>query len=67
MAIAAPSRLLLGLVHPHLPATMMIVVATTADSWGTMLTSAHALDSNISKIRGKALRLEIRERNKLCK
>jgi hypothetical protein len=46
---------------------MMIVVATTVDSWGTMLTSAHALDSNISKVRGKALRLEIRERNKLCK
>jgi hypothetical protein len=52
---------------PHLPATMMIVIATTADSWGTMLTSAHTLDSNISKVRGKALRLEIRERNKLCK
>jgi hypothetical protein len=46
---------------------MMIVVATTADSWGTMLTSAHALDSNISKVRGKALRLDIRERKKLCK
>jgi hypothetical protein len=46
---------------------MMIVVATTADSWGTMLTSAHALDNNISKVRGKVLRREIRERNKLCK
>jgi hypothetical protein len=46
---------------------MMIDVATTAHSWDTMLTSAHALDSNINKIRGKALRLEIRERNKLCK
>jgi hypothetical protein len=50
-----------------MPATMMIVVAITAASWGTMLTSAHALDSNISKVRGKALKLEIRERNKLCK
>jgi hypothetical protein len=67
LAIATLSRPLLGLVHPHLPATMMIVVAITAASWGTMLTSAHALDSNISKVRGKALRLEIRERNKLCK
>jgi hypothetical protein len=46
---------------------MMIAVAITADSWGTMLTSAHALYSNTSKIRGKALRLKIRERNKLCK
>jgi hypothetical protein len=46
---------------------MMIAVAITADSWGTMLTSAHALDSNISKVRGKALRPEIKERNKLCK
>jgi hypothetical protein len=46
---------------------MMIAVAITADSWGTMLTSAHALDSNISKVRAKALRLDIRERNKLCK
>jgi hypothetical protein len=46
---------------------MMIVVAITADSWGTMLTSAHALDSNISKVRGKALRLDNRERNKVCK
>jgi hypothetical protein len=46
---------------------MRIGVATTADSWGTVLTSAHALDSNIRKVRGKALRLEIRERNKLCK
>jgi hypothetical protein len=46
---------------------MMIVVAIIADSWGTMLTRAHALDSNISKVRGKALRLDIRERNKLCK
>jgi hypothetical protein len=46
---------------------MRIGVATTADSWDTMLTSAHALDSNISKVRGKALRLEIKERNKLCK
>jgi hypothetical protein len=46
---------------------MIIVVATTSNSWGTMLTSAHALDSNISKVKGKALRLEIRERNKLCK
>jgi hypothetical protein len=46
---------------------MMIAVATTADSWGTMLTSAHALDSSISKVRGKALRLDFRERNKLCK
>jgi hypothetical protein len=46
---------------------MMIAVAITADSWGTMLTSAHAPDSNISKVRGKALRLEIMERNKQCK
>jgi hypothetical protein len=46
---------------------MMIVVAIIADSWGTMLTSAHAIDNNISKVRGKALRLDIRERNKLCK
>jgi hypothetical protein len=46
---------------------MMITVATTADSWGTMLTSAHTLDSNINKVKGKALRLDIRERNKLCK
>jgi hypothetical protein len=45
---------------------MRIVVATT-ESWGTMLTSAHALDSNTIKVRGKALRLDIRERNKLCK
>jgi hypothetical protein len=36
---------------------MMIAVAITADSWGTMLTNAHALDSNISKVKGKALRL----------
>jgi hypothetical protein len=40
---------------PHLPATMRIAVATTTDSWGTMITSAHALDSNISQVRGKAL------------
>jgi hypothetical protein len=46
---------------------MRIAVATTTNSWGTMLTSAHALDSNISKVRGKALRMEIRGRNKLCK
>jgi hypothetical protein len=46
---------------------MMIVVAITVDSWGNMLTSAHALDNNISQVRGKALRLGIRERNKLCK
>jgi hypothetical protein len=46
---------------------MMIAVAITADSWGTMLTSAYTLDSNISKVRGKALRLDSRERNKLCK
>jgi hypothetical protein len=32
-----------------------------------MLTSAHALDSNISKVKGKALRLDSKERNKLCK
>jgi hypothetical protein len=41
---------------------MMIAVAITADSWGTMLISAHALDSNINQVRGKALRLDIRER-----
>jgi hypothetical protein len=52
---------------PHLPAIMRIVVAITTDSWGTMLTSAHALDSNISQVRGKDLRLDIREINKLCK
>jgi hypothetical protein len=46
---------------------MMIFVATTADSWGTMLRCAHALDNNISKVRGKALRMDIKERNKLCK
>jgi hypothetical protein len=46
---------------------MRIVIATTADSGGTVLTSAHALNSNISKVRGKALRLDIRERNKMCK
>jgi hypothetical protein len=46
---------------------MRIVVAITTDSWGTMLTSAHALDSNISQVRGKDLRLDIREINKLCK
>jgi hypothetical protein len=46
---------------------MRIVVSTTADSWGTMLTSAHAFDNNIIKVRGKDLMLEISEGNKLCK
>jgi hypothetical protein len=46
---------------------MMIVVAIIADSWGIFPTSVHALDSKISRARGKVLRLGTKARNKLCK
>jgi hypothetical protein len=52
-------------MHPHLSATIMIVVAIIVDSWGTIQISVPALGSRISRIKGKVRSLEIRTRSKM--